>query len=391
MNASEGVGAREQIRAIKLWNQYRRSENPIEWLASRSAAERDAFRATFASGAGGQFLEAGVGEARGGASRMTERLFANKATRASKGLGEWVEGPQRLALGLHTTQAGGSAGDALSRITRIHFDYGQVSKFDEQMKRIIPFWTFMSRNIPLQFTQMWMKPKMYLRYQSMMRNLRLGNEDDPLIPSYIKSGGGEYFGVKTPGWASKIPLIGPPEGMPIVMQPDLPQSRYNDDLQRLTNALSGQGVGQMATNLNPLITVPAEFAGRTDFFTGQQFDKTDKVQVGGAALPYALALSLVGQARRGADGKWYVDAAALNAARGLDPNLDRMMRLMPQLGGLEGTDKTGASTNARQAESWARYAGLPFRTISPQQQRSELRSRAFKERDRRRELLNSGG
>jgi hypothetical protein len=391
MNATEGVGAREQMRAIKLWRQYRAADNPVEWLAGRSAAERDAFRATFASGAGGQFLEAGVGEARAGAGKFTERLFANPATRLSKGLGEWVEGPQRLALGLHTTQAGGTAGEALARISRIHFDYGQVSKFDEQMKRIIPFWTFMSRNVPLQFTQMWMKPKVYLRYQSAIRNLQLGTEDEAILPKYITQGGGVYFGVKTPKWAEKIPVIGPPAGMPIVLQPDLPQARYADDLQRLTNALSGEGVGQMATNLNPLLTVPGEFVSRTDFFTGQRFDKEDMVQVGGAALPYAAALSLVGQARRGADGKWYVDAAALNAIRGLDPNLDRMMRLAPQLGGLASTDKTGASTTARQAESLARYLGLPVRTISEQQQRSELRSRAFKEREQRRRKALSGG
>jgi GNAT superfamily N-acetyltransferase len=392
MNATEGVGVREQLRAIRLWGEYRRAENPIEWLASRSRAEQDAFSATFASGAGGQFLEAGVGEARAGASRAKERLFSNPATRLSKRAGEWVEGPQRLALGLHTTARGGSAGEALGRISRIHFDYSQVSKFDEKAKRIIPFWTFMSRNIPLQFTQMWMKPSMYLRYQSVMRNLTLGNEDDPTIPSYITQAGGKYIGVKTPD-LSGVPILGkfaPPGGMPIVVQPDMPQTRYADDLARVTSALSGNGLGQMATNLNPMITVPAEFAGRTDFFTGQNFKDDDEVAVGGAATPYAVALAAIGQARR-VNGQWYIDAAALNAIRGLDPNLDRMLRLLPQAGGLEGTDKTGASTTARQAESWARWAGLPVRTVSPQQQRSELRSQAFKERDRRRALIKAGG
>jgi hypothetical protein len=296
-----------------------------------------------------------------------------------------------LALGLHTTARGGSAGEALGRISRIHFDYSQVSKFDEQMKRIIPFWTFMSRNIPLQFTQMWMKPNMYLRYQSFARNMELGTPEGTTIPSYIKQAGGLDIGVKTPGWAEKIPLIGPPSGMPIVVQPDLPQNRYYDDLARVTNALSGNGVGQMATNLNPLLTVPAEFTSRTDFFTGQQFPNEASVKVGGAATPWAMALSAIGQARKGADGSWYIDAAALNAIRGLDPNLDRMMRLMPQAGGLETTDKTGASTTARQAESWARYAGLPVRTITPQQQRSEIRNQFFKQRERRLEKMNSGG
>jgi hypothetical protein len=383
MNATEGVGVREQLRALRLWKQYRAAENPVEFLRGLPEAQRNAFRATFASGAGGQFVEGGVGEARAGVGRAVERVFSNPATRLSKRAGSWVEGPQRLALGLHTTEAGGSVTEALHRITRIHFDYGQVSKFDEQMKRIIPFWTFMSRNIPLQFTQMWMKPKMYLAYQSAARNLALGTEDQPVIPSYIQQAGGIYFGAKTPKWASKIPIVGPPAGMPIVAQPDLPQFRYMDDLQRIQNALSGQGLGQMATNLNPMITVPAEFTSRTDFFTGQQFQPNDTVQVGGVAIPYAIAMSMFGQARRGADGKWYVDAAAMNAARGLDPNLDKVLRLLPQVAGGEGGD--------RQAESWGRWAGLPVRTISEAQQRSELRSRARQRYEEAQRVAATGG
>jgi hypothetical protein len=383
MNATEGVGVREQLRAIRLWKQYRAAENPVEFLRGLPQAQRDAFRATFASGAGGQFIEGGVGEARAGAGRFAERVFSNPATRLSKRAGEWVEGPQRLALGLHTTEGGGTVSEALNRITRIHFDYGQVSKFDEQMKRIIPFWTFMSRNLPLQFTQMWTKPRMYLAYQTLARNLELGAGPKPVIPSYVEQAGGIYFGARTPKWASKIPIVGPPAGMPIVAQPDLPQFRYTDDLQRIQNALSGQGLGQMATNLNPMITVPAEFASRTDFFTGQQFAPNDTVQVGGVAVPYALALSLFGQARRGADGKWYVDAAAMNAARALDPNLDKVLRLLPQVAGGQGGD--------RQLESWGRWAGLPVRTISPAQQRSELRSRARQQRDELQRIAATGG
>jgi hypothetical protein len=386
MNATEGVGAREQMRALRLWREYKNSADPLEFLANLPTKQREAFRATFASGATGQFMEAGVGEARGGAAKMTERVFTNKATRLSKRLGGWVEGPQRLALGLHVTERGGSVAEALNTISRIHFDYGQVSKFDETMKRIIPFWTFMSRNVPLQFTQMWMKPKMYLAYQSFARNLMMGTEDNPVIPDYITQGGGMYFGAKTPKWASKIPVIGPPEGMPIVLQPDLPQQRYADDLSRLQGALSGGGLGQMATNLNPMLTVPAEFVSRSDFFTGQHFDPTDRVTVGGVAIPYALAMNIAGLAQRGSDGKWHVDAAAMNAMRGLDPNLDRLLRLMPQAAGIEGTD--------RQAESWGRWLGAPVRTISEAQQRSELRSRAFRERDRQKlaaELAGVGG
>ncbi len=381
MNASEGVSMRENIAALRLWRKYARSENPVEWLrALRETNPKawNAFQATFASGAGGQFTEAGVSELRGGGTRFTEALFANRITKRSQRWGQdWVEGPVRLALAMNETRRGGSLMDALARVTRVHFDYSQVSKFDETMKRVIPFWTFMSRNVPLQFTQMWMKPKMYLRYQSFARNFVAGAEPVPFMPRYITMGGGLAPGVETP---EGVPGMG--AGMPVVLQPGLPHLQMQEDLNRIAAALSGENTGQIFSDLNPLLTTPAEYALGKDFFTGKEYGPTDVTEAKGLNLPLAAVLSLVGGAHRGPDGKMYIDDKALNAVRGLNPILDRQMRLLPQLTG---------TNNDRQFESVLRFLGAPVRTISDDQLRSEAASRYYDERDRQRRLAAMGG
>jgi hypothetical protein len=390
MNATEGVTMAENLRGLRLWRQYARAERPQAWLAKLAIddpAAHKAFAAAFASGAGGQFTEAGVSELRTGGSRAMEKVYANWLTKGSQRFGQdWVEGPVRLALGLHVTSAGGDVGEALARITRIHFDYSQVSRFDENMKRIVPFWTFMSRNVPLQFTQMWTKPKMYLRYQSFARNMELGSDEIPNLPKYITMGGGLNTGLKTPGGLQDIPVLGkvmPPGGMPVVLQPGLPQLQMQEDLRRLQAALSGENTGQIFSDVNPAFTVPAEYALGRDFFTGKTYQPEDVTEAKGLNIPLAALLSLVGGAQRGPDGKLYIDDKALNAVRGLNPILDRQMRLLPQL--------TGGAGGDRQLESWVRFGGAPIRTISEEQQRAEAAARYYDQLDAAKRQAAMGG
>src|SRR4029078_4171365 len=84
--------------------------------------------------------------------------------RLSRKAGEWVEGPLRLAMGLHSYDQGDTLLQTYERINRIHFDYSTLSKMAESMKRIVPFWPFMSRNLPMQITQMATKPRWYSYY-----------------------------------------------------------------------------------------------------------------------------------------------------------------------------------------------------------------------------------
>jgi hypothetical protein len=306
MNYADGAKTEDMLEAIKLWGQYRK--DPQGFLNSIDQPTRDAFEATFGSGAGGNFSAAELGD-----PGRFGRLSDNPVTRASRAAGEWVEGPVRLALALNTIKAGGTAQDALARVTRIHFDYSQLSNFDRKMKQLVPFWTFMSRNLPLQLQQMWLKPKSYAHYQSLVRNLDQGQEGD-IVPLSWQETGAFKVGSGVMG------------GDDLYLAPDLPHVRLKQEVEKLGDPQ------RFLADFNPAIRVPFEtMVADRKMFTGNEFrDDENK-------LLYALLNMVppVAQAQRVAGvGDYYED---------------------------------------RQLQSVGNYLGLPVRQLTPQALEAELR------------------
>ena len=370
MNYSEGVSTATQREGLSLWRQFTKADNPVNWFQSQPKQIQDAFTATFASGAGGRFFESGVAEAGEGAGRFKELIFSNPYTRGSQRIGQdWVEGPVRLGLALHSVRQGQDVGDALNRVTRIHFDYSEVSQFDEKAKRYIPFWTFMSRNLPMQYTQMWSKPRTYLRYQSFVRNFSV--EPAEYTPEYILEAGGFDTGLETPD------LPGMDPGMPIFLQPDFAHTRLGEDVEKLENTLSGENLGAILSDLNPAITAPIEYATGKDLFTGRVYGPDDYRRASGATDMAILPLmKLLGQTKTNSQGDTFYQEKGVDALRSLIPILDRISRLAPQTAGGDSSD--------RQAESWVRFGGAPIRTVSEQQRQNQRRTIMFDRRDQER-------
>lgn len=377
MNTSDGVALRAQLEGVNKWRAFVRAADPLEFYKNLEPEWQKAFDSVFATGAGGRFFESGVAQATAiGRTRLKEGIFRNKATILSQRAGQRVEGSVRLGMAFDTLRNGGTVEDAINRITRVHFDYSQVSKFDENMKRLIPFWTFMSRNLPLQFTQMWMKPKVYNWYRSLVRNVSVPAPE--FTPEYITQGGGFNTGAKTPD-ISGVPIIGGMmgAGMPIFASPDFSQNRYEDDVARFTGALQGEGWGQLLSDFNPYLTAPLEYATDTNLFTGRHYAPDDYRKASGvtdmAMLPLMM---LTNQVKRGPNGEINYSEKGVDAYRSMIPILDRISRLAPQSAGGQGSD--------RQMESIMRFLGIPVRTISEDQLRNERRARVFDAREQRR-------
>jgi hypothetical protein len=381
MNFTEGVGTGTQMKGMRLWREFANSDEPIAWLGRQEPEIREAFKAVFASGSGGQFFESGVGALSVGSTRVREGVFANRLTKGSQRFGQdWVEGPVRLGLALDSTQAGRGGQDALERITRIHFDYSQVSRFDEKMKKYIPFWTYMSRNMPLQITQMWTKPKFYAAYNSFKRNFSIPAPE--FMPEYIQQAGGFQTGT-TPDWLSGVPVVGTAKDMPFVLQPDLPQNRLLEDINRLAQSASGENAGQLLSDFNPAFTAPLEFLTGQDFYTGRKYKPDDITKVGIADLPFLPIAGLLGETEMGPGGI-YMSEKARNTARALIPPYDRAVRMIPGLAG-------GNEQQDRQLESFARFLGIPIRTISDKQMQSEQARRFYNARDQARVAAAAAG
>ena len=357
MNSVDGVKMSHQLDGVKLWREYAKSDSPLEWLMSRSQEEQDAFQAVFASGAGGRYFEAGFADSASSGKRR-QSLFSNPATRLSQKVGQdWTEGPVRLGMALDSVKAGKSIDDTIGRITRIHFDYGQVSQFDEKAKRLIPFWTFMSRNLPMQITEMWSKPKVYAWYKSFVRNF---SSEEP-------EGTPEYFGT-----VGAFPFAGTEfAGMPLFLQPDLGFTRVEADLKDLENALSGENLMRPLTNVNPLYTAPAEYITGRDFFTGREYRDTDVRPLGPLEKVAQPGLAGLGLLKEAPNGTPLIEERLANMLQSLNPIYSRSARLAPRL-------TTGADDNIQRVmEAWVRMMGAPVRTLSPSQQEATMKSQYY--------------
>ena len=329
MNLSDGVGFDHQLEAIQIFKGLRSGGE--DWAREQEPRVQAALAAMHASGAGGQFDEAGV---RSGLGNLS-------LTRASRKAGEWVEGPLRLAMALDSVDRGDSLMSAYERINRVHFDYSNVSKMDETMKRIVPFWTFMSRNLPLQTTQMWSKPAAYAFYGSVKRNFQA--PDDPLTPDYWSTLG---------AWNTGKTF----RGMPLYLDPDFGFNRVMSDVSNVTDAFAGGNPGALLSNVNPLISAPLDFLMKRDSFTDRSFKDTDFSEPKGIAGHAASVLAHLVPGQTNEAGQ--VSDNFTNMISSLIPLYDRSIRL------------TGSSDPQRIPESWARFFGAPVRTLSDKQKTS---------------------
>jgi hypothetical protein len=361
MNTSDGVTLQHQLRGANLWRQFLKEGKP--WLDSQPQEIRDAFRATFSTGAGGRYTEGGVVSGstpfkRG--ARAYEAAMNNPLTRLGQRAGNRVEGSLRLAMAVDSIARGETVQEAIVRINRIHFDYADVSKLDEQAKRIIPFWTFMSRNLPLQITQMWTKPRTYLQYESFVRNF--SSPDVENTPEYMTDAGAWNTG-------------GTLGGLPLYLMPDLGYQQLQAQQQMVSRTLSQEQPLAILSMANPGLTAPAEYMTRQDFFTGQQFPKDEGFAP--AKGPLAPLLTAAATLTGNTNEMGQIDPRFTNAMRAMIPVLDRQMRLAP---GVLSAD-TNQGTTSRQLESWLRWFGAPVRTITPEQQENEARRLYMKQLD----------
>ena len=360
VNSSEGVGIVTQLEGARLMRQFRANEDPVKWLKSQKKDVREAFDAAFGSSIGGQFNEVGVGTRGTALFKASERAYSNWATKISRRMGESVEGMVRLPLALDTIRNSGDVSEALMRVTRAHFDYSQVSAMDKKMKRLIPFWTFMSRNLPLQLTQMYTKPRVYAKYNNLIRNFQ-GEEVE---------GTPEYFG-NIGAWRFQDAEVG---GNPLFLQLDFAHTRLEEDIANLEAIASGDW-GKAMSQFSPLITAPIEYGTKKNIYTGQDYDETDVRTLSGIEkmLGVGLLAGLTGNYKKTPEGRGAVTDNFTNAIRSLNPLYDRGLRMTP------GND------NDRWKLAIARFLGAPARTLSPEQQQSTLRSKYYDDLDKYRE------
>lgn len=276
MNFTDGVGFAAHAEAARAWAQYRREGMKfVDELATKDPELYRAFKATFGSGAGGQFSANELG------SDLGTKLLHNKATKLSRALGENVEGPARLAVGIHVARNGGDEFAALARITRLHFDYSQLSKLDEKVKLLVPFWTFMSRNLPLQMHQMFVRPRLYNAWHHLVTNVNQGKDT---------SGIADYLLARSPL------LLGGDNGGMRMLTPDLPMVNLGSELSNF----DPRNPMRALSSMNPMFVAPLEAVANERFKFGSPIgDMGNRFEHLALQMlpPYAQAQRMLGVGR----------------------------------------------------------------------------------------------
>lgn len=198
-------------------------------------------------------------------------LTDNPATRASRSFGQRVEGSARFMLAFDSAQKGMDFNSAFNHTGRFLVDYNNPTLLDESVRNIIPFWTWMSRNLPVQITTQWTNPKPYVIYQRFANNFMV--QDDEQLPDYMKKKNPIQIGKGT------------------FLTPDLPFMSAQETIDLAQNPRKALSM------INPGLRVPMELAGGRQFFTGREFGNQPGQQSG---MEYAAQnlLPMLGQIDR---------------------------------------------------------------------------------------------
>jgi len=134
-----------------------------------------------------------------GAARASAAIYAPLRKLRDKGAA--IEEATRFALLYDGIKQGLDPQEAANRVNKYMVDYANINAIDRNVRSIVPFWMWMSRNLPLQIENMWMAPGAYQKYLSFRRNMQDKEGESPFMPDYLKEQG-----------AFKIPNLNAIEG-----------------------------------------------------------------------------------------------------------------------------------------------------------------------------------
>jgi hypothetical protein len=358
MLVASGVKLKNMIEGLELYRSWRSAlkngseEKFLESLSKKNGDIRELFDlAVRSSDAAGYGRGA---EAFAGWNPKRKIVSDNRYTTFFKNWNESSEGSARFMMAYDSAVRGDDFNTAVARVKKYFFDYQDVSGPDRALRSVVPFWYWMSRNLPLQLTNRWANPKAYLMYDKIMRAVR-DDEDDQFAPSWMIRAGAVRIG----------------DGA--YLMPDLGFSRINEDIMKLANPFSGEFLDMV----NPGLKVPIEMITNTRLKYGNQFGEEGVQPGAGPFSPAVQALAEImgpfGQSRPTPQGGMGVTEKFDYAARSLLPMLGQAERIAPSSEG--GQSKI--------ANSWLSYLGVPIRTVTNQDRQKERDRQIYEQNDLR--------
>lgn len=163
-----------------------------------------------------------------------------------------TDGWTRMTGFVHNLKAGQDYAQAAATTKKFLFDYFDLTAFEKKvMRRIIPFYTWMRKNIPLQLKTLITDPRIFARLNDIQNAIAGGPIDWEEKPDYIQDmmaiqpmGSDKYFSNTLP-W---------------------------QDLTRIPTGVNSRSLSDLLSSVNPLIRAPIESVTNTNWWTGQPLE-----------------------------------------------------------------------------------------------------------------------
>ena len=253
----------------------------------------------------------------------------NAPLRLSRSAGVGTETYVRGVMAFDSLARGDLASEAFERVMKFHFDYSDLSRFEASgVKRVVPFYTWTRKNLPLMIEQVGKRPGVFNQYNILkanIENMSQGQEgwDDPLPAWMIRQAGirlpfkydGEFMHV-LPDLPFKTPLemLGP-----LTEPGDTPAERIQAAL------------GVLTTQLTPFVKTPIEWTTRRNMWKGYNFDgRMGQVPTVYAKVPLLMPLlQKMDMAHKNEAGIWLMRDYDLHSMASLLPTFSDARRLFP--------------------------------------------------------------
>jgi hypothetical protein len=174
-------------------------------------------------------------------SGRKESKYSNLMRNATYATDGWT----RATGFVHNLKKGMNYSEAAAQTKKYLFDYMDLTPFERNvMKRIVPFYTWMRKNIPLQISMLLKNPRFYARINDLQNYVAGGEIDWKSKPDYVRNS-----------------MAIQPEGSNFYVNPNLPYT----DLARVPVNLDT--LGGLMSNVTPLIQTPVESITNQDWFT----------------------------------------------------------------------------------------------------------------------------
>lgn len=204
-----------------------------------------------------------------------EKLYYSKANplnpdtfvpyEVSQNIGDQIESNSRLRTYIYHLEQGRVPQEAMDLTNNNFFDYSDLTEFEtETLKNIVPFYTFLKKNIAVQFENLANKPK-EARLTALLYEVgenQMSEEDKRIAPEYLSNtsipiGDGYYFKTNT---------------------------AFGSFAENITNPKS------LLSGLNPIIKSPMEAILNKSFFNDAEVSRYDKTSeklwhVAGSVFP----------------------------------------------------------------------------------------------------------